>query len=284
MKLVIIESNTKRQVLTRYLNQLYGAGVYKVIASLGHIRDLPSDELGVDISNGFQPRYTTARGKAKTIKLLCKHVSQAAAVYLATDPDREGEAIAWHIIQVTRPKVPVFRVSFNALTQAVVKRAFDTPRQLDMDLVAAQEARRVLDRLVGYKVSPALWRGLDAAKLSAGRVQSVALELVVERQRAIDAFQPRPYWSIVATFAVPTGPFAATLILWNGHPWTNQTFSDAAEANAAVQVLSEAVYKIQRIATKPRQRQPPAPFITSTLQQAASSHLQLSPDKTMSLA
>ena len=284
MKLVIIESNAKRQAIATYLTHLYGSGVYKVIASLGHIRDLPPDELGVDVSNGFQPRYTTAKGKAKTIKLLGKHVSTADAVYLATDPDREGEAIAWHIIQVTRPKVPVFRVRFNEITKAAVKRAFDDPRQLNMDLVAAQEARRVLDRLVGYKVSPALWRGLDEAKLSAGRVQSVALGLVVARQGAIDTFQSRQYWSIFGTFAVPTGQFEATLVLWAGQPWTNETFPSEAEAQAAIQVLSETVYKIQKVETRSRHRQPPAPFITSTLQQAASSHLQLSPDKTMSIA
>ena len=284
MKLVIIESTAKRQYLAKLLTDLYGSGVYKVIASLGHIRDLPHDELGVDVSNGFQPRYTTAKGKAKTIKLLGKHVSTADAVYLATDPDREGEAIAWHIIQVTRPRVPVFRVSFNEITKAAVKRAFDDPRQLNMDLVAAQEARRVLDRLVGYKVSPALWRGLDKAKLSAGRVQSVALGLVVARQQAIDNFQSRKYWSIRGTFAVPTGQFETTLILWAGQPWTNETFQSEAEAQDVIKVLSEVTYKIQKVDIKPRRNQPPAPFITSTLQQAASSHLQLSPDKTMSIA
>ncbi|MDQ7035003.1 MAG: type I DNA topoisomerase [Anaerolineae bacterium] len=284
MKLVIIESSAKKQKLTKLLSDLYGAGVYKVLASLGHIRDLPAKELGVDVQNGFQPKYTIVKGKSKTIKLLSKQVSKADELYLASDPDREGESIAWHLIQVTRPQIPTFRVTFNEITQSAVKKAFDNPRQLNMDLVAAQEARRILDRLVGYKVSPALWRGLDASGLSAGRVQSVALGLVVERQSAIDTFVQREYWSIIGTFAVPTGQFDAKLVMWSGKPWTTETYCSHQDAHIAISSLSDLVFKIQKLEHKQRRRKAPIPFITSTLQQAASSHLRISPDKTMSIA
>src|SRR5690606_3555181 len=152
MKLVIIESSAKKKKLTGLLSQIYGGGQFKVVASLGHIRDLPAKELGVDVGNGFRPTYVTGKGKSRTIKMLGKQVADADAVYLAADPDREGESIAWHVVQVTRPKVPVYRVTFNEITRTAVQRAFDAPRQINMDLVAAQEARRILDRLVGYKV------------------------------------------------------------------------------------------------------------------------------------
>ncbi|MEL6525064.1 MAG: type I DNA topoisomerase, partial [Chloroflexota bacterium] len=247
-------------------------------------RDLPPRELGVDVADGFRPRYVVSKHKKWTVKTLRKQVADADAVYLAADPDREGEAIAWHIMQVTRPKVPIYRVSFNEITQAAVQRAFDAPRQIDMAMVAAQEARRILDRLVGYKVSPALWRGLDMSGLSAGRVQSIALKLVVERQREIDVFEPQDYWSIMGTFGVPTGQFEAQLIVWAGQPWTPQTFATEADAHAAISQLADVLFKIQKVVIKDRYRKPPAPFTTSTLQQAASSHLKLSPDKTMSIA
>lgn len=284
MNLVIIESSAKKKKLTKLLSQIYGGGLFKVVASLGHIRDLPPDDLGVDVANGFRPAYTTGKGKSRTIKMLSKHVAEADAVYLASDPDREGESIAWHLVQVTRPKVPVYRVTFNEITQLAVQRAFDSPRQIDMDLVAAQEARRILDRLVGYKVSPALWRGLDESGLSAGRVQSIALKLVVERQREIDSFVPREYWSVVGSFAVPEGQFDAKLIIWKGHQWTTETFTTQEAAQAAIAQLKGALFKIQKVEIKDRYRKAPAPFITSTLQQAASTHLKISPDKTMSIA
>lgn len=284
MKLVIIESSSKKSKLTKLLSQIYDRGQYKVIASLGHIRDLPRRELGVDVTNGFRPTYVTGKGKSRTIKMLGKNVAEADAVYLAADPDREGESIAWHVIQVTRPKVPVYRVTFNEITKAAVQRAFDNPRQIDMDLVAAQEARRILDRLVGYKVSPALWRGLDESGLSAGRVQSVALKLVVERQREIDNFVPREYWSIVGSFGVPDGQFDAKMIIWNDKQWDTETLKTEEETKTAISQLSNLLFKIQKVEVKDRYRKPPAPFTTSTLQQAASTHLKISPDKTMSIA
>ena len=284
MKLVIIESSAKKKKISKILAGLYGKNEYRVIASPGHIRDLPRKELGVDVENDFRPHYVTAKGKSKTIKMLARHVSDATAVYLATDPDREGEAIAWHITRVTRPDVPVYRVTFNEITQAGVRRAFDNPRDLDMNQVAAQEARRILDRLVGYKVSPALWKGLDQGGLSAGRVQSVALKLVVERQHDIDHFEPQEYWSLTGTFRVPDGAFNATLILWNNQKWSADTFRSKEAAQAAVERLNDQLFTVRNVETKERHRNPPAPFTTSTLQQAASSHLKISPDKTMSVA
>lgn len=283
-KLVIIESPSKKKKLTKILSDLYGSGIYNVTASLGHIRDLPHDELGIDVQNGFRPHYVTARNKSKVIKKLTSDVSKCDEVYIASDPDREGESIAWHIIQVTRPKVRVHRVTFNEITKAGVKKAFDNPHQINMDLVAAQEARRILDRLVGYMVSPALWRGLDESKLSAGRVQSVALKLVVDRQKAIDSFVPGEYWSISAIFGVPTGQFEAKLVGWQGKQWTNETFPTINEAESAISELKHSLFRIEKVEIKERSRQPFAPFTTSTLQQAASTHLKLSPEATMSIA
>jgi DNA topoisomerase I len=284
MKLVIIESSAKKQKLSKILSNIYGKGVFKVTASLGHIRDLPADELGIDVENGFRPRYVTAKNKARVIKKLSRDVSEADEVYLAVDPDREGESIAWHIVQVTRPKVNVHRVMFNEITPVAVKKAFDNPHHINMHLVAAQEARRILDRLVGYKVSPALWRGLDQSKLSAGRVQSIALKLIVERQREIDHFVPHEYWGMQATFSVPTGTFDAQLIGWQGKQWTRKMLRSEMDAQTAISQLIHPVFRIEKLEIKNRLRQPFAPFITSTLQQAASSHLKLSLEKTMSIA
>ena len=284
MKLVIIESSAKKQKLSKILANLYGKGIFKVTASLGHIRDLPIDDLGVDVDDGFRPRYVIAKNKSKVIKKLKHDVSESDEVYIASDPDREGESIAWHILQVTRPKVKVHRVAFNEITEAGVKKAFDDPHQVNMDLVAAQEARRILDRLVGYKVSPALWRGLDESKLSAGRVQSVALKLVVDRQQAINAFVPREYWSISATFSVPAGEFDAKLVGWQAKQWTSETFPSEAEATSAIAHLKQSIFRIEKLEIKERARTSAAPFVTSTLQQAASTHLKLSPEITMSIA
>lgn len=284
MKLVIIESVSKKKTLSKILASLYGTGVFKVTASLGHIRDLPPKELGVDVQDGFRPHYVTAKNKAKVIKSLSSYVAEADEVYIAVDPDREGESIAWHILQVTKPKVKVHRVTFNEITRAGVQKAFDNPHHINMDLVAAQEARRILDRLVGYKVSPALWRGLDESKLSAGRVQSVALKSVVERQREIDKFVAREYWSIQATFSVPRGEFVAKCVGWQGKQCTRETFQSKEDTQLAISQLSNTLFRIAKLVIKTRSRKPFAPFITSTLQQAASTHLKLSPEKTMSVA
>ena len=192
-KLVIVESPAKARTIRRYL----GSG-YEVQASLGHVRDLPKSELGVDVEAGFAPAYTVPKAKARVVKELRQQVRSASEVYLATDPDREGEAIAWHVLQVTQPKgIPVHRVVFHEVTAPAIGEAFRHPRAIDMQLVNAQQARRILDRLVGYRISPLLWDKVRRG-LSAGRVQSVAVRLVVEREREIAAFQPQEYWTVEA--------------------------------------------------------------------------------------
>jgi DNA topoisomerase-1 len=199
-KLVIVESPAKARTIGKYL----GAG-YTVKASMGHVRDLPKSTLGVDVDDDFTPTYLVPRDKSKLIKELKESVQKAREVYLATDPDREGEAIAWHLIQATGADVkPVHRVVFYEITPEAVTQAMASPRGIDPDLVDAQQARRVLDRLVGYKVSPLLWKKVKRG-LSAGRVQTAALRIIVEREREIDAFEAVEYWSIDAELAKQTG-------------------------------------------------------------------------------
>src|SRR5688572_28243755 len=193
-KLVIVESPAKAKTIQKYL----GRG-FRVEASMGHVRDLPKSDLGVDVDDGFEPVFEVSKGKDKVVASLKRSIRQAEAVYLATDPDREGEAIAWHITQaagIPRSK-PVYRVEFTEITRNAVQQAIAHPRQIDANLVDAQQARRVLDRLVGYKLSPLLWDKVKRG-LSAGRVQSVAVRLVVEREREIEAFIPQEYWTIEA--------------------------------------------------------------------------------------
>ena len=284
MKLVIVESNAKIAKIQSYLDSLYGAGQFKVTASLGHIRDLPADTLGVDVANAFRPTYVVIPKKKKTLGKLKRLIRDADAVYLASDPDREGESIAWHIVQATQPKCPIYRVTFGAITQSAIQDGFEMPRQLDMPLVAAQESRRVIDRLVGYKVSPALWKGLDDGTLSAGRVQSVALRLICQRDDEIADFEPQAYWSIVGVFAVQNGQFSAKLTTWQGKSWTQLSCLSEADAQSICQQLQTQRYQIATLESRDDPRKPPAPFITSSLQQAASTHLKLSADRTMTLA
>ncbi|GAI40563.1 unnamed protein product, partial [marine sediment metagenome] len=189
--LVIVESPAKARTLAKIL----GKG-YSLKASLGHVRDLPKSRLGVDIEHGFKPKYVVSREKSKTVRELKQAVVGAATVYLATDPDREGEAIAWHLAEVTKQdKMPYRRIIFHEITRQAIERAFKSPRSIDMQLVNAQQARRILDRLVGYKLSPLLWRKVKGG-LSAGRVQSVALRIIVDREREIEQFVPVEYWTI----------------------------------------------------------------------------------------
>ena len=282
--LVIVESPTK----ARTIQPLLGSG-YRVLASMGHVRDLPQKELGVDVENGFAPRYVAAPKKRDAIKRLKEAVQEAGAVYLATDPDREGEAIAWHVLQVARPAagVPVHRVTFHQITPAAVREAFQQKGALNVALVEAQQARRVLDRLVGYKVSPLLWKRVGAqraASLSAGRVQTAALRLVVEREREIAAFVPVEYWSLHARLqqrvAEPL-PFLAEL--WRiGEE--KPDLKNRADAEAIIQALAGADYAVDQVETKRQERQPDPPFTTSTMQQAASSRLHFSPAQSMRLA
>ncbi|MFH1003705.1 MAG: type I DNA topoisomerase, partial [Chloroflexota bacterium] len=277
--LVIVESPAKAKTLGKILKG------YKFEASLGHIRDLPKNRLGVDTDNGFAPKYVVPRDKGKTVKALKEAVEAAKTVYLATDPDREGEAIAWHIYQVTRTDHKTYRrVVFHELTEEAVTQAFKHPRTIDNQLVNAQQARRILDRLVGYKLSPLLWRKVRRG-LSAGRVQSVALRIVVDREREIEQFVPVEYWSIeaeLAKAAAADGTFRAALV---GYASGGKLeLHRQAETEELVKELESAVYKVLKVKTKPLTRQPAPPFITSTLQQEAWRQLRFTAKQTMAVA
>ncbi len=282
-KLVIVESPAKAKTIAGVLGR-----DYNVRASLGHVRDLPNDEMGVDLEHNFRPTYHILRAKSKTIKQLREALADASELYLATDPDREGEAIAWHLLQVLKPQVPVRRVMFHAITPADIQAAFSQPRSLDLHLVDAQQARRVLDRLVGYQVSPLLWKSTGGK--SAGRVQSVALRLVVEREREIRDFVPQEYWTIHADLAKQidhTQHFLARLIqigtqkVGLDQPIHLKTQEDAERVIAD---LAGALYRVKDLKTERKARKPWPPFTTSTLQQSASARLHMSPAETMKIA
>jgi DNA topoisomerase-1 len=276
-RLLIVESPGKVKKIQSYLG-----GEFRVMASMGHVRDLPSDELGIDVEAGFVPKWEAVAGKNNVIKRLVKAMNEAEAIYLATDPDREGEAIAAHILSMTKvPRErPVLRVTFTAITQEAVRKAVENPRRLDMALVAAQHTRRKLDRLVGYLVSPLACRVLEG-RYSAGRVQSPALQLVVERERAIQSFVPETYFVIEALLGAEAASFKAKLSAVQGKelPLKEVEFIKKLAAT-----LNSAVYWVSEVNTETIQRKPPAPFTTSTLQQAASSALGFSPEQTMQLA
>jgi DNA topoisomerase-1 len=292
-KLVIVESPAKAKTIQKYL----GRG-FRVEASMGHVRDLPKSDLGVDIDHDFEPIYEVARGKEKVIAGLKKSIRQAEAVYLATDPDREGEAIAWHITQaasIPRSK-PVYRVEFSEITRNAVQQAIAHPRQIDRNLVDAQQARRVLDRLVGYKLSPLLWEKVRRG-LSAGRVQSVAVRLVVEREREIEAFEKQEYWTIEADLRKQAlrsnaraaasdarSVFRAVLIERGGKKLDKFAIGDADAAQTIVDDLDGAAYVVRKVARKDKRRSPSPPFTTSTLQQEAGRKLGFSAKRTMIVA
>ncbi len=298
--LVIVESPTKARTLSKYLGSKY-----QVEASMGHVRDLPKSDLGIDVENNFEPKYIIPRDKQKRVNEFRKLASEAKTIWLASDPDREGEAIAWHISELLRnPKaksskskvkskssvVPaqMHRVEFHEITPEAIKEAFENPRHIDLKLVDAQQARRVLDRLVGYKLSPLLWRKVKSG-LSAGRVQSVAVRLVVEREREIEAFKPVEYWSIeveLEKFDGPTRgldgvPLTTTLIEKDGK---KLVISNSEDAKIHQQALEEAQYEISRVVKKEVRKSPAPPFTTSTLQQTAANRLGMSAKKTMMLA
>lgn len=280
--LVIVESPAKAKTIGGIL----GRG-YRVVASLGHIRDLPRKAMGVDIEKGFRPRYVTARGKQKTIKRLREAAAGADAVYLATDLDREGEAIAWHVLQVLRlPKrIPVHRVTFHEITRQAVETAFRQAGSLNQAMVEAQQTRRILDRLVGYSVSPLLWKHIRGVRgLSAGRVQTVALRLVVDREREIEAFVPVEYWSIEALLAQQIAeplPFWAKLWKIGGQ---DPDLKNRDDAEAIVRALEDALYWVEKVEQKRKSRRPWPPFTTSTMQQAAAKALGYPPKLTMRIA
>ena len=277
-KLLIVESPTKVKSIKKYLG-----GEYDVMASMGHIRDLPKSKLGVDIDNGFAPQYANLPEKKELIKKLKQAAADSDMVYLATDPDREGEAISWHLAQILALDLnEANRVTFNEITESGVKTGIKAPRKLDINLVDAQQARRVLDRIVGYKLSPLLWKKVKSG-LSAGRVQTVALRLIVEREREIEKFNPQEYWSIDAKLASGRKTFVAKLYAdKNGKKI--ETIENSEHAEAIVDSLNNAVYQVSEIKKGKRNRQPAPPFITSTLQQEASRKLGFTGQKTMRIA
>ena len=287
-KLVIVESPAKAKTIQKYLGR-----DFRVEASMGHVRDLPKSDLGVNIEDNFTPVYEVAKGKEKVIATLKKSIRQANAIYLATDPDREGEAIAWHITQAanTSKNTPVYRVVFNEITRSSVQQAIANPRQINANLVNAQQARRVLDRLVGYKLSPLLWDKVRRG-LSAGRVQSVAVRLTVEREQEIEIFVPREYWTIEAELAKqsPTTErkkkdiFRATLIERAGKKLDKFAIGDQDAAQTIVTDLQGAAYIIRKVVRKDKKRSPTPPFTTSTLQQEAGRKLGFSAKRTMIVA
>jgi len=278
--LVIVESPAKARTINKYLGRNYS-----VKASLGHVKDLPKRELGVDIKNSFEPHYEVIPGKARTLAELKKAAKDAAAVYLAADPDREGEAICAHLAEVLgrtkRARKKIFRVLFHEITEKAIRDAFAHPGQIDSKLVDAQQARRVLDRLVGYKISPLLWDKVRRG-LSAGRVQTVALRLIVEREREIRAFVPKEYWTIHALLAAGAPPpFEAKLFRHKGE---EIEIPDQATAERILAELEGAAWSVAGVQVKEKRRHPPAPFTTSKLQQEAYNKLRFSAKRTMMLA
>jgi DNA topoisomerase-1 len=256
-----------------------------VKASLGHVKDLPKNDIAVDVEREFRPTYVVIEGKKKLIDELRKAAKDSEAVYLAADPDREGEAICYHLQEELQPKKgdkpAIFRVTFNEITQNAVKRAFDAPRAVDVNLVDAQQARRVLDRLVGYKISPLLWDKVRRG-LSAGRVQTVALRLIVDREREIQAFQKQEYWTIEVHLGAKKPPILKTAVVKkNG---VNLEIPNEDVSSAIVNALDNAVYTVQSVVTKEKRRNPVPPFITSTLQQEAARKLRFSVKRTMMIA
>ncbi|NLK07601.1 MAG: type I DNA topoisomerase [Firmicutes bacterium] len=286
--LVIVESPAKAKAIGRFLGKRY-----TVKASVGHVRDLPKSQLGVDVDNNFEPKYITIRGKGPILKELRDAAKKSKQIYFATDPDREGEAISWHLAQALRVDgADACRVEFNEITKDAVQRAIKTPRPIDQDLVDAQQARRILDRLVGYKLSPLLWAKVRKG-LSAGRVQSVAIRLICDRQAEIDAFEPEEYWSITADLEAPEnieqkqngkiGPrtFTAKLHQIDGK---KVEIKNETEAAAAVEGAQQEEFKVQSVKRRQRRRNPAAPFTTSSLQQEASRRLGFTAARTMRVA
>jgi len=275
-KLVIVESPAKARTISRYLGK-----EYVVEACRGHVRDLPEREFGVDVEAGFEPTYRILPGSRRVISKLKRESRKAEEVYLAPDPDREGEAIAWHLVHALElPEDAVKRATFQEITREAVREAFASPRGLDMDLVNAQQARRILDRIVGYELSPLISKKIVRG-LSAGRVQSVALRLVVDREREVEAFEPEEYWRITATFACKEGELEAELKELDGE---EVCIRQQEEAEAAVARLSGEKFRIASVSRKKARSRPSAPFITSTLQQVASSRLGMSTSQVMRVA
>ncbi|MGH7811732.1 MAG: DNA topoisomerase, partial [Candidatus Binatia bacterium] len=280
--LVIVESPAKAKTLEKYLGR-----DFQVKASVGHVVDLPKSKLGVDIKKDFTPDFHVIQTKKKVIEELKKAAKGKENIYLASDPDREGEAIAWHIAdQVAKSHKRVHRVLINEITKKAVQEAIANPQELNRDKFDAQVARRVLDRLVGYKISPLLWSKVRRG-LSAGRVQSVAVRLVCEREKDVRAFEPVEYWSLTATLEGRLAPaFKAKLVQWKGQKVDNKKFrlENEPAVRAIVQSLEGAPWAIGAVEKKERRRYPTPPFVTSKLQQEAARKLGFQPKRTMQLA
>ena len=277
-KLVIVESPAKANTIKKFLG-----GSTKVVASMGHIRDLPKSKLGVDIEKDFEPEYINIRGKGDLIKSLKKDAKQAKKVYIATDPDREGEAIAWHLANILiDEKNKITRVTFNEITKKAVQNAIKEPRNIDVNLVDAQQARRVLDRIVGYKISPLLWKKVRRG-LSAGRVQSVAVKLIVDREEEIEKFIPEEYWNIYANLEDKESKknFEAKFYGRNGN---KQEIHSEEEVKQILKEIDKAKYIVEEVKKGEKKRTPAPPFTTSTMQQEASRKLGFTLKKTMSIA
>ena len=277
-KLIIVESPAKANTIKKFLG-----GNTKVMASMGHIRDLPKSKLGIDVEHNFEPEYINIRGKGDLIKDLKKNAKNSKKVYLATDPDREGEAIAWHLSNILNSENnQITRVTFNEITKNAVQKAIKQPRDIDINLVDAQQARRVLDRIVGYKISPVLWKKVRRG-LSAGRVQSVAVELIVDREEEIEKFFPQEYWNIYVKLLDEDSKksFEAKFYGKNGK---KQEINNKQEVDEILKDIKNAKYIVEDIKKGEKKRTPAPPFTTSTMQQEASRKLGFSLKKTMSIA
>ena len=277
-KLIIVESPAKANTIKKFLG-----GSTKVVASMGHVRDLPKSKLGVDIEHDFEPEYINIRGKGDLIKSLKKDAKSAKKIYLATDPDREGEAIAWHLATIlNEDKDKIVRVTFNEITKGAVKKAIKEPRSIDINLVDAQQARRVLDRIVGYKISPLLWKKVRRG-LSAGRVQSVAVKLIVDREEEIEKFIPEEYWNIFVDLEDGNSKkqFEAKFY---GKDGKKQEVHNKEEADEILKNIDKAKYVVQEVKKGEKKRNAAPPFTTSTMQQEASRKLGFTLKKTMSIA
>ncbi|WP_423410018.1 type I DNA topoisomerase [Heyndrickxia sp. MSNUG] len=274
--LVIVESPAKAKTIERYLGKKY-----KVKASMGHLRDLPKSQMGIDVENNYDPKYITIRGKGPVLKELKSAAKKAKKIYLAADPDREGEAIAWHLAHTLNVDIHSdCRVVFNEITKDAIKESFKHPRSINMDLVDAQQARRVLDRLVGYNISPLLWKKVKKG-LSAGRVQSVAMRMIIDREKEILDFEPEEYWTIGADFLKGKDAFEASFY---GIGSEKAELKSEQDVNNVLSQLKGSKFKVASVTKKERKRNPAPPFITSSLQQEAARKLNFRAKKTMMLA
>lgn len=276
--LVIVESPAKAKTIKKFLGSNY-----KIEASMGHVRDLPKSQLGVDVENDFEPKYITIRGKGELLSKLKKEAKKANKIYLATDPDREGEAISWHLYHLLKSdKNSVYRITFNEITMTAVKESIKNARDIDMLLVDSQQARRILDRIVGYKISPILWKKVKKG-LSAGRVQSTALKLIVDRETEIDQFIPEEYWTLNSEFKAPKAKESFVASFY-GAEGKKIDLTNKNQVRSIMEDLKSKDYVVDEIKASERIRRPQLPFTTSTLQQEASKKLNFTTSKTMRIA